>query len=471
MLGTTASRSFYHTLFHHGRNPLIKTIKPDKSPCEVSDLWSHLRYISQDASKPSESLPKLSVTPSSGLVDEKVHIRVSGLRPYETVKLSAELVENKVVFQSYAMYIADRNGQIDLFKDAAESGTYAGVEPMGLFWSISAPKGHRLIKRDVAIPWKVKIRVFPSLEDGPAYLGDTPGTSLLETQVYRSYMKTGVRRISVKEGPFRGSIFIPEGDGPFPAVIDMFGGLVSLVETRAALLASHGYATFALSYMMIDHLPKHFAGIKLQYFLDAFDWYSRQPYVASDRMGLVALCLGGSLAVWTAAHEPRVKAVVNINGMPNEGMMTNGKIDPNSNRLRPDLIYVTEEGVVMRDCFPVEGNKIIPTWQHGAKILILTAGDDLMVNQEFNFKFMEVCPDTYKRNIEHVHFPGAGHFIEPPYTPHCRAVDSKDRIPSMGLIAEKFWDKLMMFGGEPVQHAKAQEVGWIKCLDFLKKSL
>ncbi|KAK3590517.1 hypothetical protein CHS0354_036337 [Potamilus streckersoni] len=471
MFGTTTSRCFYQKLFHHGRNCLIRTIKTDKSPCEVNAFWSHLRCISHNISKPSESLPKLSVTPSAGLVDEKVHIRVSGLQPYETVKLSAELEENKVVFQSYAMYIADRNGQIDLYKDAAQSGTYAGVEPMGLFWSMSASQGQRLIKRNVEIPWKVKIRVFPSLEDGPAYLGNTPGTSLLETRVDRSYMKSGVRRIPVKEGPFRGSIFIPEGDGPFPAVIDMFGGLVSLVETRAALLASHGFAAFSLCYMMIDHLPKHLAEIKLQYFLDAFDWYSQQPYVASDRMGMVGLCLGGCLAVWTAAHEPRVKSVVNFNGIPNEGIIQNGKIDPKSNGLRPDLIYVTEEGIVMKECFQLAGNKIIPAWQHGAKILILTAGDDLMTNQEFNFKFMEVLPDKYKRNIEHVHFPGAGHLIEPPYTPHCRAVDPKDKLPSVGLIADKFWDKLMVFGGEPVQHAKAQEFGWIKCLDFLKKSL
>jgi hypothetical protein len=41
------------------------------------------------------------------------------------------------------------------------------------------------------------------------------------------------------------------GKGPFPSLVDMFGGLVSIIETRAALLASHGYVTMALSYMHV----------------------------------------------------------------------------------------------------------------------------------------------------------------------------------------------------------------------------
>lgn len=35
----------------------------------------------------------------------------------------------------------------------------------------------------------------------------------------------------------------------------MYGGLVSLIETRASLLASHGYATLALSYISVPGLP------------------------------------------------------------------------------------------------------------------------------------------------------------------------------------------------------------------------
>ena len=55
------------------------------------------------------------------------------------------------------------------------------------------------------------------------------------------------------------------GSGPFPGLIDLFGGLVSLVETRAALLASHGYATFALAYLYQEDLAQNLFDVELEY--------------------------------------------------------------------------------------------------------------------------------------------------------------------------------------------------------------
>ena len=55
------------------------------------------------------------------------------------------------------------------------------------------------------------------------------------------------------------------GGGPFPALIDMYGGIVTLIETRAALLASHGYATFALSYLYGEGLPQTLLSADLEY--------------------------------------------------------------------------------------------------------------------------------------------------------------------------------------------------------------
>lgn len=42
---------------------------------------------------------------------------------------------------------------------------------------------------------------------------------------------------------------LSEGPGPFPGVLDLWGGGGKLVEYRAALLASHGFAAIALDYM------------------------------------------------------------------------------------------------------------------------------------------------------------------------------------------------------------------------------
>ena len=43
------------------------------------------------------------------------------------------------------------------------------------------------------------------------------------------------------------------GPGPFPGVVDMFGGMGGTVEHRSALLASRGIASFALCYLSPEY--------------------------------------------------------------------------------------------------------------------------------------------------------------------------------------------------------------------------
>lgn len=54
------------------------------------------------------------------------------------------------------------------------------------------------------------------------------------------------------------------GPGPFPGLLDMWGGGGGLVEYRASLLASHGYATLALGYLAPGEL--YSSGVEFAYF-------------------------------------------------------------------------------------------------------------------------------------------------------------------------------------------------------------
>ena len=56
--------------------------------------------------------------------------------------------------------------------------------------------------------------------------------------------------------------FFP-GEGPFPGVIDLFGGAGGLMEFRASLLASRGFATLALAYWNYDDLPSRLEKVDL----------------------------------------------------------------------------------------------------------------------------------------------------------------------------------------------------------------
>eukprot|EP00064_Thunnus_orientalis_P023859 superscaffoldBa00009486_g24120 len=60
-------------------------------------------------------------------------------------------------------------------------------------------------------------------------------------------------------------------------------------------------------------------------------------------------------------------------------------------------------------------------------------------------------------------YPNAGHLIEPPYTPHCRA--SSFRVRNQGETFMALW------GGDTVPHSRAQEDAWRKMLAFLQENL
>lgn len=66
--------------------------------------------------------------------------------------------------------------------------------------------------------------------------------------------------LSQKDDGFVGTLFLPPGEGPFPAVINMYGGIYrgTVVEDRSAMLASRGIASLALAYFGVPGLPKSY---------------------------------------------------------------------------------------------------------------------------------------------------------------------------------------------------------------------
>ena len=55
------------------------------------------------------------------------------------------------------------------------------------------------------------------------------------------------------------------GSGPFPGIIDMFGHAGGLLDFRAALISSHGFAVLALAFYNYDDLSTDINDITLEY--------------------------------------------------------------------------------------------------------------------------------------------------------------------------------------------------------------
>src|SRR5690348_4966717 len=81
---------------------------------------------------------RLTASPERAPIDEPVAIRLTDLAPGGLVTVRARMATyfDGGTWASEATFVADAAGEVDLTRDAPSSGSYEGVDPMGLFWSM-----------------------------------------------------------------------------------------------------------------------------------------------------------------------------------------------------------------------------------------------------------------------------------------------------------------------------------------------
>jgi dienelactone hydrolase len=243
----------------------------------------------------------LTVTPARALTDQPVVIQVTGLPPGEPVTLAAEMVDDfGRSWHSSTELEADDNGIVNTATMAPLRGSYAGVDPMGLFWSM-VPSDGRMVgpsTKDGLLPTRVSLSVSAG-ED-----------VLAATKIERLFVADGVERVSVRERGLVGTLFLPPGEGPLPAMLTVTGSGGGIDEGRAAMLASHGYAAFALAYFNATGLPDSLIDIPLEYLETGISWLAEHPRVRSDRLGVIGGSRGGELSLLLGSMFPAITAVV-----------------------------------------------------------------------------------------------------------------------------------------------------------------
>lgn len=408
---------------------------------------------------------QLTVTPESALADVPVWIRASGLKPFQKVTLYLWLTDEKgVKFESRAFYKANEAGEVDLKEAQAMGGDYSGVWPMGLFCTMKPEKMfHRLIKLDVmGSPFHVHINLFNSC----VFMPSSETIPLAACVVERWYKVPGVKRFQIKEGRVRGALFLPPGPGPFPGVIDMFGGSGGLIEFRASLLASKGFAVLALAFFAYDDLPQYLKEIDLEYFEEAAKLLLKHPMVRGPGLGVIGLSKGAEIALAMCTFLEQIVAVVCINGATAMSGMP----------LRFRDIYIPAipfytENVLITDMgaltnYHIFGDPqeekhqacVIPLEKAIGHVLFVVGEDDRSIHSKL---FAEVSLARAKKygkdNCSLLLYPGAGHLIQPPGSP------LQNITPIRG--------SRIRWGGKSEPHAKAQEHSWKEIEKFFKLHL
>ncbi|MEV6718484.1 acyl-CoA thioesterase/bile acid-CoA:amino acid N-acyltransferase family protein [Lentzea sp. NPDC051208] len=400
-------------------------------------------------------MAEILVSPQTAPLDQQVEVIVAGLKPGQsiTVQLSTGDRASRAVFE------ADDRGVVDLTRHAPVDGSYQGVDPMGLFWSLERTGG----------------------KAGPTVLSvEGVGDRVLE----RQSVPEGVERLEVREHGLVGTLFAPEDDGgDLPGVIVLGGSEGGLQETDAALLAAHGFVTFALGYFGVDGLPEHLEDVPLEYFGTAIEFLSER----AGEIGVVGGSRGGELALLVGSKFSQVSAVVSVVG---SGVVTQA-VGPGANLLQklqheaaswtwkgeplPYLPYyvgdelrakiVNDEPVPLRLAFDtsdgIPEDTEIPVENIAGGVLLISSGqDDGWPSAELSDVAMRRLKDhEHPFPYEHVVYPEAGHLIAGP--PHRPATDVT--YPGPGVTFSG--------GGAPQATAHARANAWKRTVEFLREQL
>ncbi|XP_008850129.1 acyl-coenzyme A amino acid N-acyltransferase 2-like [Nannospalax galili] len=410
---------------------------------------------------------QLIVTPSTALADEPVTIRVTGLPPSQIVTLKATLKDEKEnLFQSRAFYKASEAGEVDLEWASALGGDYIGVHPMGLFWSLKPKTAfRRLIKKDVMnSPFYITLDLYDSVS-----LNDSATIQPKASQmVQRWFSGPGVQRKQIREGRVRGVLFLPPGDGPFPGIIDLFGRIGGVVEFRASLLASRGFVVLALAYFAYEDLPNKLLEVDLEYFEDAANFLLAHPKVQRPGIGVISVSKGAEIGLAMACYLKQVVATVCINGssvvldLPlryKDLVVTPIRLGLERTQVHVSgaarFRYLTDDlwnKLNPQSMLPVEKAQ-------GWILFIVGENDECLDSRGYAERAMQQLQSHGRSRGRMLAYPGAGHLIEPPYSPFCLASWN----PGV--------ERPFLWGGDPADHAAAQDHSWGEIQKFFRQHL
>jgi dienelactone hydrolase len=421
----------------------------------------------------------VQVDPPVARVDEPFRVTVSGLPPDAPVTISASTRDGELrEWASTATFPAGDDGTVDVPTAAPLSGTYSGVDPAGLLWSM-LPVGRRpdtFFVRRKAAPLRVRVTVKAG------------GRELASCDVERTFGGEQVlRRVADGRG-LAGDLFFPVAGGPHPGVMVVSGSDGGQLDHAASLLAAHGYAVLSLGYFAVEDRPAGLHHIDLEYFEQALDWMAVQPEVEGDRIVVVGLSRGGELALQLGSMCPRVAGVVA--GSPC-GIRQAGISKKNSDFTKPAWMYggtalpyvparfnlrrflqfysvfVFRRPLRLRPVFErllrkhhVVAAATIPVERiQGPVLLISGTADELWPSQRFAEMVMERLGDAdHPYADEHVRYAGAGHFVCFPY-----ALPSMPPMTRMSPVPIFTMD----FGGTPAANAASARDSWPEILRFL----
>jgi hypothetical protein len=417
----------------------------------------------------------INATPVAALLDQPLEIKIFGLKPGAPVRVSAKSqAQDMLWWRSDAAFVADDRGEIDLGRQAPQSGSYRGTDGMGLFWSMRPDKLPRnadhqsFAIEDFSRPVMTLIDV---IDDSGARAS---------TSIDRHFALPGVKVISVNDGVVA-TFYTYRQDAALPGVLVVGGSDGGPGAPAVALmLASHGFAALSLSYFGVAGLPPTLENIPMEYFEKALQWLRSQPDVDPRFTAIYSESRGTEAALFTASIDSKVSAVVarspsfafwsgvSSAHLPGKAAWTyrTQPLPYIPNTLYPDFILsylwdrvtgtsVRQTPLFLEDLMHCKDPDAIgiPVEQIHGTVMLLSGADD------------QIWPSTRMAERIMMRLRSHGH----PYPDRSVIFESVGHpIPYLYLPTRGNWqDSRFAVGGTPEGMAKAQASAWPQILRFL----
>lgn len=418
-----------------------------------------------------------TISPVVDLIDVPRRIVLAGLPAGAEVAIAAQTPRDGRPWRAEAAFVADADGTVDLGRDAPICGDYQGVAPMGLVWAQSGEG--ELFHADMARPLETTLTAFVG------------GAAVASAGFSQILMAEGVTRRPVAEDGLVGTLFLPAGEGPHPAIMVLNGSGGGINEPRAALWASRGVAALALGYFGAPGLPRYISNSPLEYFARGLDWLRATVRPLNGFVAVAGQSRGGELALLLGATFPdKVSAVLGyvpsafVHGGqaaadPAPGLGRDGPCwtfagQPLTHQWQDNATAswkpYDEARVVRRNADAMRtalGDPVamararIPVERIAGPVLLISGGDDGAWPSDLYSLIVQssLLAAGHPHEVVWKNWPAAGHSILFPYVPATRIAH---RHPVSGIATT--------MGGTPAANAEANAGAWEAAQAFVRSA-
>lgn len=390
----------------------------------------------------------LLISQRVSLYDVPLDIRVSGVPPGDKVTLRLESSNSQWSAQAT---FEPQQPVLNLRSTAPVSGSYRGVNGMGLFESLTPRRQSEGLLTGTA---------------GTFTLTASAQGSTATIALTRELTGPGVTctRSTVSGHGFYGLYCAPAPHTQRRAAVLVFGGSEGGLFTArtAELLASRGFPALALAYFDEPGLPQALDRIPLEYFTRAVGWLGQQPGVDAGALTVWGDSRGSEAALLLGAYFPALVHAV-IAGSPSS--VINGAVslvrpvppsDPAWTVHGKPLPIASPYGAPYSPGNPAA---VIPVQKIRGPVLLLVGADDqLWPSQLYAQAIMTslgASHDPYPH--QELLFPGAGHAVGAAFPYDLGTASVTEPAGTLHL------------GGTPVANSAAGTKAWQDVLTFLHR--